>query len=390
MFDFDLIIPCYGKSEIIDRGIASIATQWKNEFIHVTLVNDCSPNTDCNYQDLVDKYKDLIDIRVIKTPKNYGQGLARQYGIDHTEHQWFMFMDEDDRFGDNVAISIFIGGVETYDIEKDAKGNFIFDSDGEPVRIKNYPKLAIVSGPVFEFDDHHTHVIRSDNKIWLNSKLYNRDFLKKHNLKFNKAQSKHAEDYYFMSCFFYALDFDQQYTGILLDNDHRYYLWYPNPESQSRLDPHYGFMLSGYTMNGSVNLLKYMKNYKVNKIRKTDLTEKHYDYKLLDCTIYSYITFLSFIKHVQETDYVPKLELDWDILRESCNELRKLTLKNWKKYSYIQKIENIFIVKNKTDVLWTDPWIEFDDYVVNGMEEFDWTLDQLLATKKHKAKKKSK
>ena len=41
MFDIDLIIPCYGKSELINRGLASISTQWKREFIHVTLVNDC-------------------------------------------------------------------------------------------------------------------------------------------------------------------------------------------------------------------------------------------------------------------------------------------------------------------------------------------------------------
>ena len=113
MFDIDFIIPCYGKSELIDRGLSSLAIQWKKEFIHVTLVNDCSPNTDCDYQDLVDKYKDALDIRCIRTPKNGGQGLARQYGIDHTHHEYFMFMDEDDQIGTGVAISMFVGAVES-------------------------------------------------------------------------------------------------------------------------------------------------------------------------------------------------------------------------------------------------------------------------------------
>ena len=67
MFDVDLIIPCYGNSEIIEKGIASLAIQWHKEYLHVTLVNDCSPNTDCDYQDLVDKYKNFMDIRCIRT-----------------------------------------------------------------------------------------------------------------------------------------------------------------------------------------------------------------------------------------------------------------------------------------------------------------------------------
>ena len=60
----------------------------------------------------------------------------------------------------------------------------------------------------FEFDDNHTHVIPNNNRIWLNCKAYNREFLTKHNLRFNERQSRHAEDYYFMSCFFHALDND--------------------------------------------------------------------------------------------------------------------------------------------------------------------------------------
>ena len=105
MFDIDIIIPCYGKSELINKGIASIAFQWRREFIHVTLVNDCSPNTDCDYQDLIDRYKSEIDIRCIRTPRNVGQGLARQYGIDHTDCDYFMFMDEDDMLGNHLAVS---------------------------------------------------------------------------------------------------------------------------------------------------------------------------------------------------------------------------------------------------------------------------------------------
>lgn len=379
MFDIDIIIPCYGKSELINRGVSSLATQWHKEFIHVTLVNDCSPNTDNNYQDLVDRYKDEIDIRCIKMPKNSGQGLTRQFGIDNTKHQWFMFMDEDDQLAP-LTVSIFCGAVESYGVARNPDGSIIIDKQGNVVREKNIPDLAIVSGPLFEFDDNHTHVIPNDNRIWLNCKLYNRKFLKAHNLRFNERQSRHAEDYYFMSCFFHALDNDAKYTGILLNNDGILYLWYPNEESQSRVDPHYGFMLSGYTMEGSVNILKYMKS-KNNNIKWTREVQQQYDSKLLNMTVYSFYTFLSFIRHVASTDYVPKLEDDWYILRDACHEMQKMTKANWKKYNYMQYIEQLFMVKNHSDVQYTEPWIDFEKYIQNGMEEFEWSFEQLLECK---------
>ena len=381
MFDIDLIIPCYGRSEIIDRGIASISTQWKKEFIHVTLVNDASPNTDCNYQDLVDKFKDSIDIRVINMEKNSGQGLTRQFGIDNTTHDYFMFMDEDDQLGSGVAISQFVETAEVFRYKKDAYGNILLNKKGKPTIDKKEKKLAIVSGPLFVFDDGGSYTIESSNHVWVNSKLYSREFINKHNIRFNEPQSRHAEDYYWTSCFFHCLDNDDEYTGVMLDNESKYYLWYPNDESQSRKDPHYGFMLAGYTMDGSVNILKYIKNTDLNKLEWTDKMDREYKDRILNSTVYSFYTFLSFVRHVASTDYVPALEQDWYILRDACNELRRICRENFDNYRYMQKVEELFIVKNNSDVQYTDPWITFDDYIMNGMECFDWDFKQLLESK---------
>ena len=381
MFDIDFIIPCYGKSELISRGLSSLVTQWHKEYIHVTLVNDCSPNTDCDYQDLVDKFKDEIDIRCIRTPKNGGQGLARQYGIDNTTHDYFMFMDEDDQIGNGIAISIFVGAVEGANIMYDENHEPIV-KDGKIVEKEDKKPVALVSGPLFEWDDNHTHVIDNTNRVWVNSKLYSRAFINKHNIRFNEAQSRHAEDYFFMSCFFYAMDNDPEYTGILLDNTGIYYLWYPNEESQSRVDPHYPYMLSGYTMNGSVNILKYMKDSDTNKIPWTEETHAQYRAKLLNMNMYAFFTFLSFIRHVATTDYVPKLELDWTILRDSCNELRELLneegVTSW---TSTERIEEYYRAKNMSDVLFTEPWMTFDDYFLDGCEELSWSFDDLLKSK---------
>lgn len=366
MFDVDLIIPCYGKTEIIEKGIASLAIQWQKEYLHVTLVNDCSPNTTDNYKYLVDKYSNFLDIRCIRTPENYGQGLARQYGIDHTYHDYFMFMDEDDQLGNGVSFSIFVGSVESQSKQENSK------------------PVAIVSAPLFAFDNNSSNIINNDNRVWVNSKLYNRKFIEKHHVIFNKAQSRHAEDYFWMSCFFYALDNDKKYQGILLDNDSIYYLWYPNEESQSRCDPHYGYMLAGYTMNGSVNILNYILNSEQNEISWNEETKKQYKYMLLNMTMYSYFTFQAFIKHVKETNYLPEKE-DWIILRDSCNELRtRLKEYPFKEFLYTEWIEQYYLVKNNSDVLFVEPWYEFPEYVQHGSDEFSWSYEKLLSVKEVK------
>jgi hypothetical protein len=182
-----------------------------------------------------------------------------------------------------------------------------------------------------------------------------------------------------MSCLFYCLDHDLEYCELLLDNDGLYYIWYPNENSQSRIDEHYGFMLSGYTMNGSVNILKFMRNCKT--LKKDDGTRQDYRAKSLNMCIYSYITFQSFIAHVKETDYVPALELDWTLLRDSCRWLRDNLRKRYSDYSYIEVISEIVHVIEHSDVLYHEPWYRFDDYILGDVPEFEWSLDDLLKVK---------
>ena len=82
MFDIDYIIPCYGTSEIIRPGLRALANQWHSEYIHVVLVNDCSPNTDCDYQDLVDEFLGNEPKQESPLPSDLADDLLAEMGFD--------------------------------------------------------------------------------------------------------------------------------------------------------------------------------------------------------------------------------------------------------------------------------------------------------------------
>lgn len=68
------------------------------------MVNDCSPYTNCEYQDLIEEFKNQINIRYFKTTINSGPGIARQLGLDNATADWIMFIDDDDELYNNTSL----------------------------------------------------------------------------------------------------------------------------------------------------------------------------------------------------------------------------------------------------------------------------------------------
>ena len=81
------------------------------------------------------------------------------------------------------------------------------------------------------------------------------------------------------------------------------------------------------------------------------------------------------------TDYVPALEMDWYMLRHSCNLLRKKCMEYYRTYTYTEKIDEYYNVHMHTDVQFTEPWVDFDTYVEEGCKELEWTFRELLECK---------
>ena len=107
-----IIMPCYQKEQLVERALKSFAMQTSFNF-DVIMVNDCSPNTQDEYQSLIQKYSKLCKITYYKTPYNCGPGEARQFALDKLIGGWILFVDDDDALANSTVIAKFQHLIQT-------------------------------------------------------------------------------------------------------------------------------------------------------------------------------------------------------------------------------------------------------------------------------------
>lgn len=100
----DIIIPAYNSHDTIIRTLSSIAMQLNRNDLIVTIVNDGGKD----YQDIVEIFKPLINIKEIGYEENRGPGYARQYGVDNTSAEFITFIDADDTFMEACSLSLMV------------------------------------------------------------------------------------------------------------------------------------------------------------------------------------------------------------------------------------------------------------------------------------------
>lgn len=157
----NIIIPCYYSSEIIKKSFNSLAIQTKRDCLRVYLVNDCSPNTKCEYKDIIDEFSQYFQIVYLKTPKNGGPGVARQLGLDSItdNSEYVMFIDDDDALANEYVIQNFLNII--YHKEVNTCIGFIGDSRKNPDNSVNYNHLT---GSIFNRKILQLYNIRFSNK----------------------------------------------------------------------------------------------------------------------------------------------------------------------------------------------------------------------------------
>ena len=156
----DIIIATYKNKKGLKRTLDSIE---RRDDVNIIVVDDCS---NLNYDDILEEYP-YISFYQLET--NSGPGMARQYGIEHSNGIYFTFLDTDDYFYD--------GGLET-----------ILEQINKNTYIKMYDFSYVYD------NNNHLNDIWDDKTI---GSVYKRSFIEMYNIHFCKEGSYANEDYGF-------------------------------------------------------------------------------------------------------------------------------------------------------------------------------------------------
>lgn len=151
----DIIIPCYNSSKTIIGTLYSIINQTIMDKVFVYIIDDCS---DDDYTDIYNLFSKYIKLEILKLDRNSGPGIARQYGMDHSNNEYIIFIDSDDTFYSNNSLEVMLNRIQSDDM---VFSRMFHEATGN-----------------YEYHDGCLH-----------GKMYRRSFLKKYNICFNKVRS---------------------------------------------------------------------------------------------------------------------------------------------------------------------------------------------------------
>lgn len=368
-----VVSPMWGERKITDRMVFSVVHQYLGHDnpikVELVLVDDYlegrGENDESPYDYyLSDEFKKLydsehIDIKLIKNQEHKYQGESREIGFMAGKYDWFILVDCDDMVAPNACERYRHIINSYYDVLPD--GNR-----------KEQGELGCVYGYLYSFGEHGYENNIVGESIWVQSRCYYRPFIVENDIHFpTGTNSRQGEDYPFIRKFDYAMRHSDTYKVVQVPYKNNVdcqatAFWFPNDESLSRKDPHYGCHLSGWTMASSVSIIEYfMKfNKKHNIEDQEDEAMKH---EVLNMNIYAFYNLLKFLKEVASTDYQP-LKEDWIALRDNVKELKKI-LKNtfWDEIVYSDIEDMLYSVKHFSDIQFTESWMgTFYDYMNKG------------------------
>ena len=377
-----VVSPMWGERKITDRMVFSVVHQYlgkdKPLNVQLVLVDDYlegrGENDSSIYEYyLSDEFRQLYDsehisIKLIKNQEHKYQGESREIGFLAGDYDWFVLIDCDDMLAPNCC-DRYRHIIESY-----------YDTDADGNR-KEQGDLACVYGYLYSFGEHgYEHNIIGES-IWVQSRCYYRPFIVENDVHFpTGTNSRQAEDYPFIRKFDYALKHDKNYVGVKVpygvggDCQCTAY-WFPNDNSLSRQDPHYGCHLSGWTMASSNTIFEYFMEY--NKKHGLEEAEDEYmKHEILNMSIYAFYNLLYFLREVAATDYKP-LEVDWNVLKDSIKLiLHKLKSVFWDEIVYSDVEDMLYNVKHHSDIRFCESWMgTFYDFVNKG---FWWKKQNIL------------
>ena len=275
----DVIIPVYNVEEnIIIRCLTSIICQTILNDLEITIVDDASDKEYIGiYEKVINKFKDIVKINILRYEENGGPGVARQYGLDHTSNEFMTFIDADDTFNGAFALQ--------------ALRNAIKDNNGV-----NIMAIGV-------FDEVHEHMLpegkgpmliaHEQDMVWMFGKLYRRSFIEKYKIRFHETSRANEDNGFNTIIRLIANDFEQ----ITFIPAHVYY-WHENLNSITRAND------CQYSYGGSIrdSFYGYVENmiYAIKEARKRCPFNGYITMWTLDCMLNIYEYYIEVYARAKE------------------------------------------------------------------------------------------
>lgn len=197
-----VIIPAYNSGPYIGRLLTSLVKQ-KYKDLEVVIADDCSTEP---YDDVVDAFRDKLNIVRTNTAYNCCPGNTRQAGVDAASGDWYTFADHDDAFYPGV-----------------------FQAVDKAIK-REHPEVIITD--FVEVEPGTDRVLCKHDRSfgWTHGKFYRAEWWKKHGLCYKKDLKSH-EDIYLstkVDCALRADGIEAYYLPMTT------YKWTAHPGSLSR------------------------------------------------------------------------------------------------------------------------------------------------------------
>ena len=162
--NLDIIIPFYKNTELLENTLKSVYYPELNN-IKITVIDDCSQ---IEYDDLKEAYP---EVQFLTLDTNQGPGRARQYGIEHTNNKYILFIDSGDYIISKFNLIEILTNI----------------TNNSAAYLHLYRWLN---------EEHTTY--STENNPLLHGYVFNRNFLKIHNITFSEEEPRLSEDFGFV------------------------------------------------------------------------------------------------------------------------------------------------------------------------------------------------
>lgn len=248
-----VVIPAFNAHSSIEKTLSSISNQVNVEEVLTVIVNDKSEK---NYDDIVKKFKKVMDIDVINLEENGGPGVARNEGLKACLTPYITFIDADDVLLDNL---FFKASMQILDSKLNCTN----------INVAFFEELQNKS-----YQPHLTDV------TWMFGKIYRVDYLKENNITFSNARANEDLEFNLKVAVSHK---DNEHTEFI--NDRFSYLWKYNENSITRKNEkeytYYEGQISG--IQAKISAYKFSnKNYEsLRRFISLDIFEMYYNYNLI-------------------------------------------------------------------------------------------------------------